>query len=29
MSHLHDFMGATRPRKILTLVNGPFLKLIE
>jgi len=27
MSHLHDFMGATGPRKILILVNGPpFLK---
>jgi len=26
MSHLHDFMGVTGPRKILTIVTGPFLK---
>jgi len=29
MSHLHDFVGATGPQKILMLVNGPFLKIIE
>jgi len=29
MSHLHDFMGVTGPRKILTFVTGPFLKIIE
>jgi len=29
MSHSHDFMGATGPRKILILVNGLFLKIIE
>jgi len=26
MSHLHDFMGVTGPRKFLTFVTGPFLK---
>jgi len=25
MSHLHEFMGATRPRKILTFVTGVVL----
>jgi len=29
MSHLHEFMGATGPRKILTFVIGPFPKIIE
>jgi len=29
MSHLHDFVGVTGPRKILTFVTGPFLKLTE
>jgi len=29
MSHLHDFMGATGSQKILILVNGHFLKIIE
>jgi len=29
MSHLHDFMGVTGPRKILTFVTGPFLEIIE
>jgi len=29
MSHLHDFMGVTGPRKFLTFVTGPFLKIIE
>ena len=24
MSHLHDFIGVTGPRKFLTSVNGPF-----
>jgi len=29
MSHLNDFMGVTGPRKFLTFVTGPFLKIIE
>jgi len=29
MLHLHDFMGVTGPRKMLTFVTGPFLKIIE
>jgi len=29
MSHLHDFMRVTGPRKILTFVTGPFLEIIE
>jgi len=29
MLHLHDFMGVTRPRKVLTFVSGRFLKIIE
>jgi len=29
MPHLHDFMGVAGPRKILTFVTGPFLKIIE
>jgi len=29
ISHLHDFMGVTGPRKILTLVYGPFPEIIE
>jgi len=29
MSHLHEFMGATGPRKFLTFVTGPFLEIIE
>jgi len=29
MSHLHDFMGVTGPRKFLAFVTGPFLKIIE
>jgi len=29
MSHFHDFMGVTGPRKILSFVTGPFLKIIE
>jgi len=29
LSHLHDFIGMTDPRKILTFVTGPFLKIIE
>jgi len=29
LSHLHDFMAVTEPRKILTFVTGPFLKIIE
>jgi len=29
MSHSHDFMGVTGPRKFLTLANGTFLKIIE
>jgi len=28
MSHLHDFMGVTGPRKILIFVTEPFLKII-
>jgi len=29
MSHLHEFMGVTGPRKILTFVAGSFLEIIE
>jgi len=29
MSHLHDFMGVTGPRKFFTFVTGPFLKMIQ
>jgi len=29
MSHLHEFMGVTGPRKILTFVIGPFLEIDE
>jgi len=29
MSHLHDFMVVTGPRKILTFVTGPYLKITE
>jgi len=29
MSHSHDFMGVTGPRKILTFVTGPFLNVIQ
>jgi len=29
VSHLHDFMGVTGPRKILAFVTGALLKIIE
>jgi len=29
MSHLHDFMGVTGPRKILTFITGPIFQIIE
>jgi len=28
MSHLHEFIGVTGPRKLLTFVAGPFLEII-
>jgi len=27
MSHSHDFVGVTRPKKILTFVTGSFLQI--
>jgi len=29
MTHLHDCMGMTGPRKIFGFVTGPFLKITE
>jgi len=29
MSHLHEFIGVTGHRKILTFVAGPFLEIID